>query len=294
MNKIIPINNIQSCIHTIRNTQVMLDRDLAKFYGVSIKRLNEQVKRNIKRFPNRFMFKLTKNEWETIGSQIATLKKGKGQHRKYLPYAFTEQGISMLSAVLKSDTAIEISIKIIDSFVKMRKFLSLNAQVFTRLEKLEDWKMISDKNFEKLFLALEKNILKPKQGIFYNGQIFDAHVFISDIIKSAKKSIILIDNFIDETVFQLFTKRKKGIEVVFYTKKITKTLELDLKKFNSQHEKIFLKKFRDSHDRFLLIDHKKLYHTGASLKDLGKKWFAFSRMDSMVKDVLVKLKSQTT
>ncbi|MDO8454781.1 MAG: ORF6N domain-containing protein [Sulfurimonas sp.] len=285
--------NIQNKIYTIRGLQVMIDEDLALLYQVEAKRLNEQVKRNIERFPLKFRFQLTQEEYENLRSQIATLEDGRGKHKKYLPYAFTEQGVSMLSAVLKSNAAIEVSIKIMDSFVNMRRFISQNASLFQRLNKLEatqlHYKIETDEKFNKIFEAIESKEIKPKQGIFYDGQIFDAYLFVSDIIKSAKKSIVLIDNYIDESVLILFSKRDVNCEATIYTKTISKQLELDLKKYNSQYPKIEIKKFDLSHDRFLIANNE-VFHIGASLKDLGKKWFAFSKMDMKSFEIIGKLR----
>ncbi len=283
---------IQNKIHTIRGLSIILDSDLAELYDVEIKRLNEQVKRNIQRFPEKFRFQLNEEEYEILRSQIATLrlKNDWGKHRKYLPYVFTEQGVSMLSAVLKSDTAIDISIKIMDSFVNMRKFISTNAQIFQRLEKLEQNQQITNNNFDKIFTALEDKSLKPKQGIFYDGQVFDAYNFVSDLIRNAKMSIALIDNFVDDSVLTLFSKNQ-NIKVTIYTKTISKQLKLDLLKYNLQYRKIEIKKFQNSHDRFMIIDNISVYHIGASLKDLGKKWFAFSKFDVNILDMLEKVKN---
>ena len=214
-------------------------------------------------------------------SQFATSNKELIGLRKP-PFAFTEQGVSMLSALLKSDTAIEMSIKIIKSFVHMKRFLSTNANVFQRLENIETLrikdKIESDEKFDKLFEAIESKEIKPKQGIFYNGQVFDAYSFVADLIRDAKESIILIDNYIDDTTLTLFSKNQ-NIDVIIYTQTVSKQLKLDLEKYNSQYKDISIKTFKDSHDRFMIIDNKEVYHTGASLKDLGKKWFAFSRFD---------------
>ena len=229
-NQITIMDNIKKVIYTIRGVQVMLDSDLAELYHVEIRRLNEQVKRNIERFPEKFMFQLTNKEFEilqsqfvtghnSLKSQFATLEKGRGKHRKYLPYVFTEQGVSMLSAVLRSKTAIKVSIQIINAFVAIRKFISANAQIFQRLDKVEIKQIEYDQNFEKVFNALETH--EKKQGIFYNGQIFDAYNFISDLIRNAKKSIILIDNYVDDSVLTLFSKRKKSVEVLIFTKNIS-------------------------------------------------------------------------
>lgn len=294
MHTIIPVESqsIQNKIYTIRDTQVMLDEDLAVLYGVEAKRLNEQVKRNIERFPEKFRFQLTENEYENLRSQIATLsfEKGWGKHRKYLPYVFTEQGVSMLSAVLKSQTAIEVSIKIIDTFVEMRKFISLNANIFQRFERVEQRLSLHDEQFNKIFEAIENNEVQQKQHIFYDGQIFDAYLFVSDIIKSAKTSIKLLDNYIDESTLVLFTKRDIKVTMKIYTKTLSKQLQLDLQKHNAQYPKIEIETFDLSHDRFLIIDDMDVYHFGASLKDLGKKWFAVSKMDIDSFELIGKLK----
>ena len=269
---------ISNKIYSIRGLQVMLDNDLALLYGVEVKVFNQAVKRNIKRFPKEFRFQLTENEFISLRSQFVTLKNKRGEHRKYLPYVFTEQGVSMLSAVLKSQTAIDISIKIINSFVEMRKIINNNYMLFQRVEKLEEFKNNANNKFENIFKAIESKELKPEKGIFYNGQVFDAYNFISDLIKSAKSSIIIIDNFIDETVLTLLTKRKKGCKAIIYTDSISKTLKLDLMKYNRQYPLIEIKVFKKSHDRFLILDRKEVYLFGASLKDLGKKIFGFAKM----------------
>ena len=280
-------NNIKDKIHTIRNHQVMLDRDLAELYGVKPIRLREQVKRNIDRFPDDFMFQLSEKEVDFMVSHFAIPSK---QHLGgSLPYAFTEQGVSMLSSILRSETAVNISIKIIRSFVAMRKILSQNIPMFERFERIEQRLNIYDENFDKLFEALEDKSLKPKQGIFYDGQIFDAYVFVNDLLKLATTEIILIDNYIDETVFILFSKYP-NIKVQIYTHTITKQLKLDFEKYQIQYKNIELNEFKNSHDRFLIIDKKEIYHLGASLKDLGKKWFAFSKFDIESFDILKRLK----
>ncbi len=267
----------------------MLDEDLAKLYKVETKVFNQAVKRNIERFPDNFRFLLTQNEYESLRSQIVTLEMTRGKHRKYLPYAFTEQGVSMLSAILKSDTAIQTSIQIINSFVKMRRFLFDNASVFQKFTQIEQKLLTHDENFDKLFEALENKSLKPKQGIFYDGEIFDAYIFINDLIKNAKDEIILIDNYIDESVFTLFSKYP-NIKIKIYTQSITKQLKLDFEKYQKQYQNIELFEFKNSHDRFLIIDKKEIYHIGASLKDLGKKWFAFSKINLEIAELLGKLK----
>ncbi|MCT7554663.1 ORF6N domain-containing protein [Aliarcobacter butzleri] len=283
------LEDIHNKIYTIRGVQVMLDEDLAKLYKVETKVFNQAVKRNIERFPDNFRFLLTQNEYKSLRSQIVTLEMTRGKHRKYLPYAFTEQGVSMLSAILKSDTAIQTSIQIINSFVKMRRFLFDNASVFQKFTQIEQKLLTHDENFDKLFEALENKSLKPKQGIFYDGEIFDAYIFINDLIKNAKDEIILIDNYIDESVFTLFSKYP-NIKIKIYTQSITKQLKLDFEKYQKQYQNIELFEFKNSHDRFLIIDKKEIYHIGASLKDLGKKWFAFSKINLEIAELLGKLK----
>ena len=197
--------NIQSRIFTLRGLQVMLDSDLAQLYGVETKVFNQAVKRNIERFPERFRFQLSEDEFQNLRSQFVTSSEHGG--RRYLPYAFTEQGVSMLSAVLHSPTAIDTSIKIIDSFVNMRKFIAQNALIFQKFDQIEQKLLRHDDNFEKIFKAIESKDAAQRQGIFFDGQIFDAYIFASELIKSAKKSIILIDNYIDESVLLLLSKR---------------------------------------------------------------------------------------
>lgn len=287
--KIITVSKIQNKIYNIRGQQVMLDSDLAKLYQVKAIRLREQVKRNNNRFPEDFMFRLTDEEVELMVSQNAIpSKKYLGGHN---PYVFTEHGVSMLSSVLRGVVAVKVNIKIIRAFVKMRKFLSLNAGIFSRLENVEQKQIRTDKKVEKILSALEDKTIKPKKGIFYDGQIFDAYVFVSKIIKSANKEIILIDNYIDESVLQLFRKRKRKVSVVIYTKKITKILQQDLEKYNKQYSPIEIKKFTKAHDRFIIIDGKEIYHFGASLKDLGKNWFGFSKFNQEAVDLLKRIKN---
>ena len=274
-------------------------------YGVETKRLIEQVTRNIERFPEDFMFQLTWEECKNLRSQIvtsslrsqfATLNSKQGQHIKYLPYAFTEQGVAMLSSVLHSPTAIEANIRIMRAFVGMRHFINENAKLFQRIETIEyhqleivqtqqkmehlqiemqSHQQDSDQKIEELFQRLDEGRTNPKEGIFFDGQIFDAYVFVSNLIKKAQKEIILIDNYIDESVLNILSKRNENVNATIYTSKISNQFKLDLEKYNSQYQPITIKNFNKSHDRFLIIDDE-IYHIGASLKDLGKKWFAFS------------------
>jgi hypothetical protein len=275
---------IEKRIFVIRGEQIILDEDLAAFYDIAVKRLNEQTKRNQDRFPEDFCFQLTNEEYEVLRSQNATLKIGSGTHRKYLPYVFTEEGVAAVSAVIKNQKAAEISVLIMRAFVQMRKFLLQNAPLYQRLDRIELKQISADQKFEQIFTALEKDI-KPQQGIFFEGQLFDAYSFAADLIKSAKKSLILIDNYVDETTLMLLTKRKIKVAATIYTKKISKQLALDLEKHNSQYSEIKVFAQTQSHDRFLIIDNIQVYHFGASLKDLGHKCFAFSRMDFVLKDL---------
>jgi hypothetical protein len=300
----VAVGDIQKRIYTLRGLQVMLDEELAELYGVETKRLNEQVKRNSERFPAAFMFQISGNEIEilrtqfvissdeALRSQFATLKNGRGQHRKFLPYVFTEQGVAMLSAVLHSETAVKVSIQIMNAFVVMRRFLRDNAQVFQRLDTLELKQIETDKKVDRVLTAIEDRSVKPKQGIFFNGQVFDAWQFVSNLVRSAQKSILLIDNYLDDSVLLLFSKRKKSVAVTILTKSISKSLENDVKKFNEQYPSLIVKQFEATHDRFLIIDETDLYHFGASLKDLGKKWFAFSKMEMGAILMLDKLKKE--
>ncbi|MEK7100361.1 MAG: ORF6N domain-containing protein [Patescibacteria group bacterium] len=296
MTELVPKIVIRDRIYMIRNLQVMLDEDLAGLYGVETKVLNQALKRNISRFPEEFCFKLTKLEHVKLRSQIVTFNNKVG--RKYLPYVFTEQGVAMLSAILKSETAIKVSIQIMNAFVQMRKYINENYQLHQKVLDIERKQIIygikTDKKFNQIFKAITSDERIPKQKIFFEGQTFDAYKFVPDIVRSAKKEIILIDNFIDDAVLSLFAKRKNNIKVVIYSKNITKKLLIDLEKFNLQYPPIEIKEFALSHDRFLIIDQKEIYHFGASLKDLGKKWFAVSRFDNQVISFLKKLKDKTS
>lgn len=322
--KTVTAQTIESKIFTIRNVQVMLDKDLAELYGVETKRINEQVKRNSERFPEQFCFQLTKEEveilrsqfttsWsqivtlngenESSRSQIATLNNGRGSNIKYLPYAFTEQGVAMLASVLKSETAIKVSIQIMNAFVQMRHFLAANGSLFARLDSVEKQQIeteeklnrnivqiqekltVHEKNFEKVFDALEAADL-PKQGVFCNGQIFDSYKFVSDLIRKAKTSIVLVDNYVDDTVLSMLDKRKSNVSATIYTQSISKQLTLDLQKHNAQYAPIDVRVMTNFHDRFLFIDEKTIYHIGASIKDLGKKVFGFSKLGLDAKQIM--------
>jgi ribosomal protein S19 len=290
-NEMIKFEEIQSRIYTIHDVQVMLDEDLAKFYGVETRVLNQAVKRNINRFPESYMFQLAEDETDDLISQYVISSSGHGGRRK-LPYVFTEQGVAMLAGVLRSDTAIKMSIQIINAFVAMRRFITTNAHIFQRLDTLEIKQINTDKKIDAVLNAIERKEIQPKQGIFFDDQIFDAYKFVADLIRTAQRSITIIDNYIDDTVLIHLTKRNNGVKVTIFTKTISKQLALDIKKFNAQYPPIDIKEFKNSHDRFIIIDDKTVYHFGASLKDLGKKWFAFSKMDIGAIEMLIRLEEK--
>lgn len=274
--KTVDVTTFKNYIYTIRGIQVVVDRDLARLYNVETKVLNQAVKRNIERFPEEFRIQLTINELfelVTICDRLSNLK-----HSVVLPYAFTEQGVAMLSAVLRSPIAVKISIDIMKAFVAMRQELSSNNLISNRLTHIEKKQLETDTKLEQLFAAFETQNPIPKQGIFFNGQVYDAHTLVTQIIEQANHSIILIDNYIDNSVISLFTKRKEGVKITIYTKNPPPTLKLDVAKFNQQYKNLKINELHDVHDRFMIIDEATMYHIGASLKDLGKKWFAFSQI----------------
>ncbi len=279
--------DIRNLIYTIRGKQVMLDSDVAMLYHYETKNVNKAVKRNIDRFPEDFCFQLTKDEMNKMWFQNGTTSKkenNKYRSEKYLPYAFTEQGIAMLSGVLKNDIAIEVSINIMRAFIEMRKFINTNKNLFEKIINIEnkiDKKFIEhDKKFDIIFdqLQLGENI---KQRIFFDGQIYDAYSIIIDIIKKANKKILIIDNYIDDSVLKMLAKKKKGVEVFILTSDKSNISTLDIKKFNKEYPILKVAKTNKFHDRFIVIDNKKMYHLGASIKDLGKKCFAINKIEDM-------------
>ena len=275
---------IKNLIYTIRGKQVMLDSDVARLYHYETRRINETVKRNIERFPIEFCFQLTSKEYDSLKSQIATSNKKSG--KKKLPYVFTEKGILMLSGLLKNEVAIEVSIKIVEAFVEMRKFLSSNGQLFERLTNVEYKLLEHDKKFDQVFdqLQHEENI---KQKIFFEGQIYDAYSLIIDIIKKANKKILIIDNYIDDSVLKMLTKKNKNVEVVLLTSDKSNIEKIDIQKFNKEYPILKVAKTNKFHDRFIVIDNKEMYHLGASIKDLGKKCFGINRIEDL--DIIEKV-----
>jgi len=286
---------IRGRIYSIRGFQVMLDRDLAELYGVETKVLNQAVKRNSARFPANYCFQMNISEYAEWKSQSVTSIGDKMGLRKR-PFVFSEHGVAMLAGILKSNTAINISIGIIDAFVSMRKFMQSNAQVFQRLDRVE-LKQIetnsrldeNDKKFDKIFSLMERGDLKPVQGIFFEGQIFDAYNFVSELFRGAEKSILIIDNYIDDSVLVHLTKVKAGVTIKILTRYVTEQFKLDVMKFEGQYFPVEVKVFPHSHDRFIIIDGRDVYHVGASLKDLGKKWVGFSKFGKSAIDILGRL-----
>lgn len=286
-------SEVESKILTLRGRHVLLDRDLAMLYGVETRRINEQVKRNISRFPEDFMFQLTKEEAQSLlplaeekkhiassKSQNAILNSKRGQNMKYLPYAFTEQGVAMLSGVLRSATAIEVNIRIMRAFVAMRRFLLDNSRIFQRMENIEQRQMLTDIKVNDILSKLDDGTSSVIEGIFYEGQVFDARVFVENLIKSAKQEIILIDSYIDASILELLTLRNEGVTAQIYTGHIKQAMRDALVLHNTQyaHAVIELNTYNSNfHDRFLLIDDI-VYHIGASIKDLGKRLFGFQKM----------------
>ena len=274
-NSIVPINedsniqrydveNIKSLIHIIRSKQVILDSDIASLYDVATKRLNEAVKRNNRRFPEEFCFQLNEEEVNNLRSQFATssLKQNSYGGRRYLPYAFSEQGIAMLSAVLHSDKAIDVSINVMNAFVEMRKFIATNGQIFERLTKVEYKLLDYDKKFDEVFNQLQSDD-NFKQKVFFDGQVYDAFSLFIDIIRKAEKEIVLIDNYVDIETLNILSKKNSNVNVQICTKSNTKLSSRDINKFNLQYPKLEIKFTDKFHDRFLILDKKVIYHIGA-------------------------------
>ena len=260
----------------------MLDSDLARLYSVKTKRLNESVKRNLERFPDDFCFKLTKEDIENLRSQIATSKPLIPENRRYLPYVFTEQGIAMLSAVLKSPAAVEISISIMNAFVNMRKYFSSVSFLSEKLGSLEakqiQYQRESERKFDEIFSFISAKA-ESQQKIFYEGEIFDAFSFLVSLVEQAEKSIVLIDNYVDVSgTLNILSKKKSGVQAIVFTSKNTKISKEDVKEFESQYPHLRVHCCSGFHDRFLILDDEKVFHVGASLKDAGRKCFAVMRI----------------
>lgn len=293
--------NLIYLIHYVRGQQVMIDSDLARLYNVETKRLNESVKRNAKRFPESFCFQLTEDEYVDLRLQIATSNtentSSKGG-RRYLPYVFTEQGIAMLSAVLRSDEAIQVSVNIMNAFVKMRRFLAKNALMFDKLNSLElkqlEYQKESNEKFDQIFAYISEHE-EVGQKIFFEGQIYDAFSFLVSLVGKAEKSIVLIDNYVDVGTLNILAKKKEGVDVTIYTVRRTRLASQDIANFNSQYPTLTVNYTGVFHDRFLIIDEETAYHIGASIKDAGKKCFGISRIEDIgiISDILQRLEIET-
>ena len=284
--------NITDLIYTIRGKQVMLDSDLAGLYQVETRVFNQAVKRNSNRFPEQFRFQLTEEEYKNLRSQFVTSSEDNTHGgRRYMPYAFTEQGIAMLSAVLKSDTAVEISIRIMNSFVEMRKFLISNQQLFSRLDRVELKQLETDKKLEEVFSYIASNT-EVKQKLFFDGQIYDAFSFSIDLIGKAQSKLILIDNYVDVNTLNMICKKNTGADVLIATSGKGSLTMKDINKFNVQYPKLSVKTTTDFHDRFLIIDDEEGYFIGTSIKDAGKKSFAITKIEDgkMVQNLINKVR----
>ncbi len=268
---------IDERIYSVRGRQVMIDRDLAELYGVETKALNQAVKRNIERFPPSFMFRLKQEEFMELVTICDRFEKLK--HSSNMPHAFTEQGVAMLSSVLRSPTAVSVSIRIMESFVKLRQFMMKNSYMFQRMDILEMRLAETESKVGSIIKMIDNDKRIPQQGIFFDGQIYDAYSFVAELIRKATKRIVLIDNYIDDTVLTLLSKRVAGVEATIYTGKISKQLQLDIERHNAQYSPIEVRTFSKAHDRFLIIDDE-VYLIGASIKDLGMKWFGFTLMEN--------------
>ena len=291
------IEEIQGMIYTIRGKQVMLDSDAARLYNTETKKINQAVKRNIERFPEDFCFQLTEEEYESLRSQIVLNSKssidnnnwsqivtsslGTGNYggRRYLPYVFTEQGIAMLAPLLKNKIAVQVSINIMNAFVIMRHFLKENGQVFERLTSVEYRLIEHDKKFDIVFDKLQEKQIE-NQRIFFDGQIYDAYSLIIDIIKTANNKITIIDNYVDDSILEMLSKKKDNVEVVILTSNKSNIKNIDIQKFNKQYPTLKVAKTDKFHDRFIILDEKEMYHLGASIKDLGKKCFGINKIEN--------------
>ena len=287
-------SELKNLVYVVRGQQVMLDSDLAMLYQVPTKAFNRAVNRNIERFPDNFRFQLTKEEYDSLRCQNGT-SNGRGG-RRYLPYAFTEQGIAMLSGILHSDIAVQVSIRIMNTFVEMRRFIANNALLFERISSIElkqlEYQKNTDERFDKVFRYIDGH-MEPLQKIFFDGQIYDAFSLLVSLIQKAQEKIILIDGYVDVNTLNLLSKKNTGVHVICYTYPGTKLTHKDIAQFNAQYPQLTVKKIQAFHDRFLILDGKTAYHIGASLKDAGKKCFGISLLEEpeMVISLMDRLKT---
>ena len=284
-------DDIKRRIFTIRGKQVMLDSDLAEYFGTTTGNLNRAMKRNIKRFPANFCFRLSKEDYyEILRCQTGILELEQGKYSKYLPYVYTEQGIAMLTSVLHTERAIAASISIMEAFVEMRHFIANNAALFDRISSVElrqlEYQKQTDKKFDQLFECIGEHT-ETHQKIFYDGQIYDAFSLLIELIQKAEQEIILIDGYVDVSTLNILAKKQSGVPVTIYTFTKTKLTAQDVAAFNAQYPKLEVKHTNIFHDRFLILDSK--YHIGASLKDAGKKCFGITLMKDAKQELLKKL-----
>ena len=274
---------IRDLIYTVRGAQVMLDSDLATLYQVETKRINEAVRRNKARFPEEFCFRLTRAEHAALRSQIATSNDSEGRGgRRYPPQAFTEQGVAMLSAVLRSQVAVDVSVQIMKSFVEMRHFIASNAAMFDQIRAVElrqlEYQKTTDERFERVFDYMEAHEA-PKQKVFFDGQVYDAFELLVALVKRAEKNIVLIDGYVDVGTLNILAKKADGVAVTIWTHPRTSLTQLDIDTFNAQYPQLTVEHTTAFHDRFLIIDDTAGYFVGASLKDAGKKSFAIAKIE---------------
>ena len=288
---------IKNLIYVVRGQQVMMDSDLAMLYQVETRVLNQAVKRNIARFPEKFRFQLSEEEYDDLKSQfVISSEEDESTHggRRKLPYVFTEQGIAMLSAVLRSEPAVQVSIKIMDAFVEMRRFLASNALMFERINEMEvkqlAFQKSTEEKFDKIFHYISEHE-ESSQKIFFDGQIYDAFSLLVDLVSKAEKKLVLVDNYVDVGTLNILAKKKSDVEVIVYTVRRTRLSEADVNNFNQQYPTLEVKYTGVFHDRFLIIDDTSAYHIGASIKDAGKKCFGISLIEDtrIVKDILERL-----
>jgi len=275
---------IRDLIYTVRGVQVMLDSDLARLYGVETKVFNQAVSRNVKRFPERYRFQLTSEEYESLRSQIVTSNKSGRGGRRYLPYVFTEQGVSMLASVLRSDIAIEVSIRIIDAFVEMRRFIASNAAMFEQIRAMDlrqlEYQKTNEERFERIFDYMESHEA-PKQKVFFDGQVYDAFELLVSLVQRDERTIVLVDGYVDVGTLNIIAKKTDGVDVTIWTHPRTSLTQLDVDAFNAQYPQLTVEHTTAFHDRFLILDGTEGYFVGASLKDAGKKGFAITRIEDV-------------
>lgn len=296
--------DIKSMIYVVRNQQVMIDSDLAMLYQIDTSALNRAVKRNIKRFPEDFRFQLTEKEYDFLRCQNGISKTdtennmdGRGG-RRYLPYVFTEQGISMLASLLRSEVAVNVSIGIMRTFVEMRRFISNNSLLFERISTVElrqlEYQKQTDEKLEQIFEYISEHE-ESSQKVFFDGQIYDAFSLIVSLIRNANQEITLIDGYVDVETLNLLSKKKSDVAVTIYTQKRTKLTNADVENFNKQYPILEIKYTKVFHDRFLILDRTIAYHVGASLKDAGKKCFGINLIQDVgiIRDILQRLELET-